>query len=425
MEIGILVTHGTDTLAWTLPYIRYALKNFPWNVCLTGSQAPMESAFARSDGYQNVHGAVRFLSVLEPPNVFCVFNNGLNAYSDSLAKLERWRLDAFTGDPIATMEWDEIQHRSGDARLREPVCFDELHLLTTGGTIESEAGEDGLTPGVGKVEEFLKLTLSDSFERVYVHRIAQVDSAMLDVSHMEHFARAIFDCGTGRCPSKLQPEELEADSANVTYGRRGELRQSWEDDQQSASLDLAFAQHVPIVYCDPFRSAASYRRQVYDAKAVVLAGYGGGNANADSDLPGSVIPALLDAVAKDCLFVLSSQVPIGPVDFVYETATRLIRRGALSGVDLSLPECQVRLMYLLGHEEQIEGMAERLQIEPLLLKKALFMSGMKFRNRASRRNFRELSGDTFPLIREDLLVGPAFEQCEEALRSAFHVESER
>ena len=227
MEIGILVTHGTDTLAWTLPYIRYALKNFPWNVCLTGSQAPMESAFARSDGYQNIHGAVRFMSVLDPPNVFCVFNNGLNAYSDSLAKLERWRLDAFTGDPIATMEWDEIQHRSGDARLREPIRFDELHLITTGGTIESEAGEDGLTPGSGKVEEFLKLTLADSFENVFVHRIARVDSAELDVSHMERFARAIFDCGTGRCPSESIRPDADADAVNVTYGQRGELRQSW------------------------------------------------------------------------------------------------------------------------------------------------------------------------------------------------------
>lgn len=25
-RVGILITHGTDTMAWTLPYLRYSIK---------------------------------------------------------------------------------------------------------------------------------------------------------------------------------------------------------------------------------------------------------------------------------------------------------------------------------------------------------------------------------------------------------------
>ncbi len=406
MEIGILVTHGTDTLAWTFPFIRYALKDFSWNVCLTGSQFPMERAFAWSDGYQNVHGAVRFLAVLEPPNVFAVFNNGHNAYADSLAKVERWRGGAFIGDPIATMEWDEVQHRAGDARLRDPVVLDELHLVTTGGTIDSGAGPggpaaEGLRPGQGMVEEFIRMSLPCAARRVVTHALPPIDSAEVDLRRMELLARTVFNCRGG---SAADPADVRNPGAGAE--NPGERR---------PRLDLEFTGGVRLVYCDPFRSAEDYCEAVEHSRAVVLAGYGGGNASADPELPGNALKALHLADEQGKLFVLSSQVPIGPADFVYKTARRFIREGALSGVELSLPECQVRLMYILGHEEQVKGMAQRIGCQPGRLLKTLFMSGMKFRNRESRENFLELSGGRIPLVREDLLVGRPFEELEKGL----------
>lgn len=391
MERGILITHGTDTLAWTLPFLRYALKDLSCNVCLTGSQVPMEHAFAHSDGFQNIHGAVRFLSMLEPPTLFAVFNNGTQAFADSLTKVERWRGSAFVGTPIATMEWDEIQHRAGDARLREAVLLDELHLITTGGTIDSSpGGEEGqpLRPGQSVVEDFLRMAMPDAFDRIFVHRVCRVDSAEMRLELMEAMARQVWACASGR--------RLE--------------------DEPDEGLDLRFSQGVRLLYCDPFRTAVDYCELVERSKAVVLAGYGGGNACANPALPENALEALHLARELGKPFVLSSQVPIGPADFIYETGARFIREGAISGVDLSLPEIQLRLMYLLGHEHELLEMAGHLGCRPDTLLEMLFLSGLKFRNKASRLNYQVLSGHRVPLLKPDLLVGQPFAGTEERVR---------
>lgn len=38
---AILITHGTDTLAWTYAAVRYVVKNNIVNIAITGSQIPM------------------------------------------------------------------------------------------------------------------------------------------------------------------------------------------------------------------------------------------------------------------------------------------------------------------------------------------------------------------------------------------------
>ncbi|MCB9474918.1 MAG: asparaginase [Candidatus Delongbacteria bacterium] len=392
MERGILITHGTDTLAWTLPFLRYALKNLDCNVCLTGSQVPMEHAFAHSDGFQNVHGAVRFLSMLEPPTLFAVFNNGTEAFEDSLAKVERWRGSAFIGSPIATMEWDEIQHRAGDARLREPLVLDELHLITTGGTIDSapiHGRDDSLIPGYSVVEDFLRMAMPDAFHSIAVHRVCSVDSAEMTRPLMEAIAREVWRCATGRTDQNPGVED---------------------------GLDLNFCDRVRIAYCDPFRSAHEYCRAVDENRAVILAGYGGGNACANPQLPENALEALKLAREQGKPFILTSQVPIGPADFVYETGARFIREGAISGVDNSLPECQLRAMYLLGHERELGQMASNLGLSAETLFETLFLSGMKFRNPASRQNYQKLSGGRVQLLKHDLLVGRPFVGIEDELR---------
>jgi len=396
MERGILITHGTDTLAWTLPFLRYALKELDCNVCLTGSQVPMEHAFAHSDGFQNVHGAVRFLSVLEPPALFAVFNNGTQAFADSLAKVERWRGSAFIGNPIATMEWDEIQHRAGDARLREPVVLDELHLITTGGTIDSSpdmgpSGDGSLAPRSGRsvVEDFLRMAMPEAFREVFVHRVCRVDSAEMNRPTMEAIARQVWRCAMGLPDGDPGPGQ---------------------------GLDLRFSDGVRLVYCDPFRTAQDYCEMVERSKAVILAGYGGGNACADPRLPENALEALRLAREQGKPFILTSQVPIGPADFVYETGARFVREGAISGVDHSLPEVQLRVMYLLGHERELAETAGRLGCRTDTLFEMLFLSGAKFRNQASRDNYRALTGDRTPLLKRDLLAGLPFEAVEEQVR---------
>lgn len=43
---AILITHGTDTLAWTHAAVRYAVKNNMVNIAITGSQIPMPDGVA-------------------------------------------------------------------------------------------------------------------------------------------------------------------------------------------------------------------------------------------------------------------------------------------------------------------------------------------------------------------------------------------
>lgn len=98
---AILVTHGTDTLAWTHAALRYAIKNNSLNIAITGSQIPMPQGVGDfSDAYANIGGSIRFLTELKPPHIFTVFNNGENAFSDSLNKVNRWDNRAFDGDVL-------------------------------------------------------------------------------------------------------------------------------------------------------------------------------------------------------------------------------------------------------------------------------------------------------------------------------------
>ncbi|NIS32461.1 MAG: L-asparaginase 1, partial [Actinobacteria bacterium] len=52
---GIVVTHGTDAMAYTASALSYVLRNLPCPVILTGSQRPL--ADARTDGRANLVGA--------------------------------------------------------------------------------------------------------------------------------------------------------------------------------------------------------------------------------------------------------------------------------------------------------------------------------------------------------------------------------
>ena len=103
-NIAILITHGTDTLAWTHAFVRYALKNNRINIAITGSQIPLPAMPSFSDAYINIANSVHFLTNIEPAHIFTVFNYGSQAFSDSLYKVDRWNNNAFAGDTIAKME---------------------------------------------------------------------------------------------------------------------------------------------------------------------------------------------------------------------------------------------------------------------------------------------------------------------------------
>jgi L-asparaginase/Glu-tRNA(Gln) amidotransferase subunit D len=174
-----------------------------------------------------------------------------------------------------------------------------------------------------------------------------------------------------------------------------------------ADIDLGFDKNVHVIFTDPFKTEEYYRKEIEGASAIVIAGYGGGNVNIDGASGFSPLK-LIKEISSEIPVVLTSQVALGPADFIYENAWEAITAGAISGVDLSIPEIQIRLAYLMGHKSQIDTYCQKHGTTFKDVFEWLFMSGMKFRTNRSRRKYEELRKTTFD--KKDLLINYTFEE---------------
>ena len=71
---GIVVTHGTDTLAYSAAALGYALGNNTLPVCLVSAGFPIEDE--RSNAIQNLHAALTLIEAGTERGVFVPYNNG-------------------------------------------------------------------------------------------------------------------------------------------------------------------------------------------------------------------------------------------------------------------------------------------------------------------------------------------------------------
>lgn len=370
---AILITHGTDTLAWTHAALRYAIKNNNLNIAITGSQIPMPQGVGDfSDAYANIGGSIRFLTELPAPHIFTVFNNGENAFSDSLNKVNRWDNKAFDGDVLGMMRWNDLRTDTEDAVPSTPL--DTLYVITTGGTIESDYNDGGsLSPQQNRLTEFIRSKLSGQQTDVRYKSAFTIDSSDLTFQRIAMIADKVGECF----------REVDPDTAFYT--------------------DLQFDRNVRIVYTDPFKCEAQYEREIEGASAVVIAGYGGGNVNIDEGCGFSPMP-LIRKIAGGIPVVLTSQVALGPADFIYKNADSAIRLGAISGVGLSLPEIQTRLAYIMGHISMIRDAFPAENVVGVVEK--LFLAGVRFRTQQSRQKYEALRGVRF--LRNDILTNISF-----------------
>lgn len=377
---AILITHGTDTLAWTHAAVRYAVKNNIVNIAITGSQIPMPDGVGDfSDAYANIGNSIRFLTQFTPPHIFTVFNNGQSAFSDSLYKINRWDNHAFEGDLIGTMQWDEVQfHDEVIETTDTPTSLDTLYVITTGGTIEATFNENGvLSPQQDRLSTFIKTKFDNPDTKIIYKPACVIDSSDLTFAKMKAVIEKVKECF----------DEINPDS--------------------KAAIDLGFDENVRIIFTDPFKTEEYYRKEIEGASAVVIAGYGGGNVNIDGGSGFSPL-SLIKEISSEIPVVLTSQVALGPADFIYENAWEAIVGGAMSGVDLSIPEIQMRLAYLMGHKAQIDSYCQSHGVAFKDVFEWLFMSGMKFRTHRSRRVYEGLRKTTFD--KKDLLINYTFEE---------------
>ncbi|MEM2900101.1 MAG: asparaginase [Thermoplasmata archaeon] len=110
---GIVITHGTDTMAWTAQFLYLSLKNVSTPVVLTGSQLPPDEK--DSDVYANLRDALIVAStsdIMEPVVVFAG-----NVYgAENLRKTKIWAFDAFSA--INREKYGVLEGEGENRRLR-------------------------------------------------------------------------------------------------------------------------------------------------------------------------------------------------------------------------------------------------------------------------------------------------------------------
>jgi L-asparaginase/Glu-tRNA(Gln) amidotransferase subunit D len=375
-ESGVLITHGTDTMAWGLAYLRYALKDLTANVAVTGSQVPLEGYFSSSDALGNLKTAVTLLDRLRPAHLFAVFNSGRKVFSGRLTKFRKWDADAFDGRAAASAGPEGLKALRGDwVFIPYPdQRLSDLHIIRTGGTIESQKegrGGGPLKPTGDFVWKYVSESLSHLFSNAHRHDLLALDSSNVSFEEWARVAQAVRETGV-------------------------------------AGVDTRFDLTVRPVFANPLFTTKDYRAQFAACgRGAVFAGYGGGNANVLEGSERSVLPALRESIREGTFVAVTSQVPLEPYDAEYETGLRLIEAGGMPCGDLPLADAQVKLSYLLGHWDELEAAAAAADLEPRLLLTASFLSGVSMRKASSMERFMGLAearGAALRILPEDPFV---------------------
>lgn len=109
---GFVVLHGTDTMAYTSSALSFLLPSFGKPVVITGSQIPI--ARARSDGRQNLIGALQVAACGQIPEVSLLFGE-LLLRGNRATKVDASGLDAFESPrcaPLAHLGVDIVVDRN-------------------------------------------------------------------------------------------------------------------------------------------------------------------------------------------------------------------------------------------------------------------------------------------------------------------------
>lgn len=107
---GFVITHGTDTMAYTSSALSFVLQNLGKPVILTGAQIP--GAHIESDARRNLTNAVR-VATLDISGVLIVFGEAIITGSRA-SKISESKLDAFE-----TMNWDPVGEIRFDIRFSD------------------------------------------------------------------------------------------------------------------------------------------------------------------------------------------------------------------------------------------------------------------------------------------------------------------
>lgn len=137
---GFVITHGTDTMAYTSAALSYMLQHLRKPVVITGSQVPIK--YEKTDAIRNLLDAFRF-ACEEVGGVFLVFNGRVIKGTRAI-KLRTKRYDAFesVNHPyVAFIDDEKITYhqqmppiQNGEIQLDTSLCPDVFLLKLHPGT---------------------------------------------------------------------------------------------------------------------------------------------------------------------------------------------------------------------------------------------------------------------------------------------------
>lgn len=119
---GIIILHGTDTLAYTASLLSIALAGMKIPVCLVSSQLPLDHE--ATNGHANFRAAVELIMNGVAPNVYAVYRNSDHViyvhYGAHLLQCANYSDDFYSNDAMPVTN-------SGNAQI-EGVGFETNHL---------------------------------------------------------------------------------------------------------------------------------------------------------------------------------------------------------------------------------------------------------------------------------------------------------
>ncbi|OOM09291.1 asparaginase [Clostridium saccharobutylicum] len=136
---GIVITHGTDTMAYTASILSFMLPNIPIPVVITGSQLPLLNPL--TDGIENLRCAFA-MAASETPGIFLAFNRKVILGSRAV-KVRTTGFDAFesVNSPYAAtidssglhINHQVIKKVTGKCKLEDKLCKDIFLIKLTPG----------------------------------------------------------------------------------------------------------------------------------------------------------------------------------------------------------------------------------------------------------------------------------------------------
>ncbi len=393
-ETGILITHGTDTMAWAFAILRYGLYNLRTNVVITGSQLPLEGTFSPSDAIGNMLTSVKLLNMLVPPNIIQVFNDGVHIFNKNLVKVKKWSIDAFWGNSFGKIETeelkideDEVYQVANDKKSK----ISKLFFIKTGGTIDSKDSGSGLSSeGVIYTYEYLKNLGEKYFDSFDEIKINPKDSSFMNPLDWTNMLAAIKNTGLSDADINFDWDILPILASPFISKEIYDLFADKIISKYSGALVLAYgAGNANIIGSEKLPSTKEY--SIKYAKKF-------GASELEKQKQYSLI-SFFEKIEQynkknkdDYRFlVMSSQVPIDNYDIDYEAGRVPLYYGALPSGDLSYPEAQTKLAYMLGHKELIIAIAKENNLSFEQVIKSCFLSGVRFNRKINQKIFLEIS----------------------------------